>query len=590
MAPPKYDRSKVFSNAPAARGSQAPPSADVESATSAARGLDPASPGAVRQVGAVFGNSFVQGMLAADTTSATQRDRVSPEHVQLLRASGFAEQAAALSPQDTATRGLAGGGGALPHAEQIQSSFGSFDVGGVQAHVGGPARRACADLGAEAFASGDRVAFAETPSLHTAAHEAAHVVQQRAGVSLSGGLGRAGDAYEQQADAVADAVVQGRSSEGLLRAGGGGGGQPAVQRHEAPASSAVNNEEALTMVSASSASSLIAAIEEYAEESVFDDDEVEECMAKLAAFGDVQSHAIVAKLGAKAQEEMVDNINPVHLSRMSLVLEVFHAASGYLDAWVDMDVLEAIPAARLGGRQLWLFQGIVNALGSSKREDLLESDNGAAIGRAIGAAAGYDEVDDSHDQAAVLKERIWPDIVGELKRSTNGQRALEIIEGSGIEIDWAFMKGARVEFNKEGEMMSLVIGVRDQNPLGASQYLIHEAMHIEEGRTMVPSDFKEKEEFVDAMCYEEADGTIRAAQATMEKDDAHRRGMMPLEEAYIHFLETSNNDLTYARDELMKYMKTGNSKEYMAGTQPIGAYGPGYRREYEKHEAEKASP
>lgn len=33
--------------------------------------------------------------------------------------------------------------------------------------------------GAEAFATGNHVAFASSPSLHTAAHEAAHVVQQR---------------------------------------------------------------------------------------------------------------------------------------------------------------------------------------------------------------------------------------------------------------------------------------------------------------------------------------------------------------------------------------------------------------------------
>lgn len=63
---------------------------------------------------------------------------------------------------------------------------------------------------------GEHVAFAGTPSLHTSAHEAAHVVQQRAGVHLKSGVGAAGDRYEQHADRVADAVVQGRSSEALL--------------------------------------------------------------------------------------------------------------------------------------------------------------------------------------------------------------------------------------------------------------------------------------------------------------------------------------------------------------------------------------
>lgn len=42
------------------------------------------------------------------------------------------------------------------------------------------------------------------------------MVQQRGGVQLKGGVGEADDAYERHADAVADAVVQGKSAEGLL--------------------------------------------------------------------------------------------------------------------------------------------------------------------------------------------------------------------------------------------------------------------------------------------------------------------------------------------------------------------------------------
>ena len=81
---------------------------------------------------------------------------------------------------------------------------------------GGGATAACKTIGAEAYATGNSVAFGGSPTLHTAAHEAAHVIQQRAGVSLSGGVGRVGDTYEQHADAVADLVVQGKSAEGLL--------------------------------------------------------------------------------------------------------------------------------------------------------------------------------------------------------------------------------------------------------------------------------------------------------------------------------------------------------------------------------------
>jgi hypothetical protein len=41
-------------------------------------------------------------------------------------------------------------------------------------------------------------------------------VQQQSGVQLPGGVGTAGDRHEQHADAVAERVVQGRSSEDLL--------------------------------------------------------------------------------------------------------------------------------------------------------------------------------------------------------------------------------------------------------------------------------------------------------------------------------------------------------------------------------------
>ena len=142
---------------------------------------------------------------------------------------GYDAQCAALSPdvqmkggggnegvQQAAAQGVSGSGGALPFLSIIQKSFGQHDVSGVSAHVGGGATAACKTIGAEAYATGNSVAFGGSPTLHTAAHEAAHVIQQRAGVSLSGGVGRVGDTYEQHADAVADLVVQGKSAEGLL--------------------------------------------------------------------------------------------------------------------------------------------------------------------------------------------------------------------------------------------------------------------------------------------------------------------------------------------------------------------------------------
>jgi hypothetical protein len=136
---------------------------------------------------------------------------------------------------ELAQAGISGAATTLPHAERILQAFGRHDVSDVVAHVDDDAADAASAMGAEAYATGNHVAFAGTPTLHTAAHEAAHVVQQRGGVQLAGGVGAAGDGYEQQADAVADAVVRGESAEPLLDQTHPGGTMTAmpVQREEA---------------------------------------------------------------------------------------------------------------------------------------------------------------------------------------------------------------------------------------------------------------------------------------------------------------------------------------------------------------------
>ncbi len=134
-----------------------------------------------------------------------------------------------------AARGVEGPAGQLPHLDKIQPSFGRHDVSHVHAHVGGAAAEASTAMGATAYATGDHVAFASTPDFHTAAHEAAHVVQQKGGVQLKGGVGEEGDSYERHADAVADKVVRGESAEVLLdqmaghTQGHGGDGAAATQ-------------------------------------------------------------------------------------------------------------------------------------------------------------------------------------------------------------------------------------------------------------------------------------------------------------------------------------------------------------------------
>jgi hypothetical protein len=129
-----------------------------------------------------------------------------------------------------ALRGTATAATQLPHLEAIQRSFGRHDVSGVKAHTGMEAAASASAMGAQAYATGDHVVLGNTTELHTVAHEAAHVVQQRGGVQLKGGVGAVGDVYERHADEVADAVVQGKSAEALLDPYAGGSGHPGVQR------------------------------------------------------------------------------------------------------------------------------------------------------------------------------------------------------------------------------------------------------------------------------------------------------------------------------------------------------------------------
>ena len=133
-----------------------------------------------------------------------------------------------------ARQGTEGAGGPLPYRDRIQSLFGRHDITGVTAHQGPAASQAAQSLGARAYAHGNAVAFASSPDLHTAAHEAAHVVQQRKGVQLKAGIDQPGDDYERHADAVADSIVGGKFAEPLLdQLAAGGQHEAAVQRSPA---------------------------------------------------------------------------------------------------------------------------------------------------------------------------------------------------------------------------------------------------------------------------------------------------------------------------------------------------------------------
>ncbi len=124
-----------------------------------------------------------------------------------------------LSPtiHQKAAQGVEGTGKKLPYFDRLQKAFGDHDLSHVRAYTGSQAVNAAKAIGAKAYATGNKIAFADAnPDLHTTAHEVTHVIQQRKGVYLKDGLGQFNDSYEKHADAVADKIVQRQSTEKLL--------------------------------------------------------------------------------------------------------------------------------------------------------------------------------------------------------------------------------------------------------------------------------------------------------------------------------------------------------------------------------------
>ena len=105
-----------------------------------------------------------------------------PQMKSVLQGGSYAEGsqllkpgAGSLSPGQTASQGL-GGGGEVPHRGAMEASFGR-SFAGVRAHTGAQAQSACDQLGAQAYAQGQDIAFrAPNPSPALVAHELTHTL------------------------------------------------------------------------------------------------------------------------------------------------------------------------------------------------------------------------------------------------------------------------------------------------------------------------------------------------------------------------------------------------------------------------------
>jgi hypothetical protein len=171
-------------------------------------------PGEFIRLQRTVGNRYVTSLLSQRGANAVERS------VETASARDQADEVAA-----TIAGGASGPGQALPNLPAVQGLFGRHDVSSIRAHTGAAAVEATKTLGGGAYASQGSIVLGRSTDLHTVAHEAAHVVQQRNGHAPAGGAGRAGDVFERHANAVADEVVAGRPAEQMLDRGPSGADQ-----------------------------------------------------------------------------------------------------------------------------------------------------------------------------------------------------------------------------------------------------------------------------------------------------------------------------------------------------------------------------
>ncbi len=119
--------------------------------------------------------------------------------------------------QSSSTKALTNPSQSIPYLSRIQQSFGpGYDLRNIKSHSGTESQQVSHSLGTRAFTRGNHIVFGDRPNLHVAAHEAAHVFQQQAGLQFYSRAPGGKDVYEQNANAIADRVVNNQSAADLL--------------------------------------------------------------------------------------------------------------------------------------------------------------------------------------------------------------------------------------------------------------------------------------------------------------------------------------------------------------------------------------
>lgn len=179
---------------------------------------EPARPAGTPAGGAPPAATFSFGTIAVFPPPRTLQLSAAPG-----RPGGAGERGGPGGALQAAAAGVRGAGGAVPYREEMEHSLG-VSLEGIRAHTESDARTAAARLGAYGYATGNHVVFGTAaPSRRLVAHEVTHVLQQRRGVHLDGGMGRPDDPYEREAERAGELVESGRSARHIGRAYAGTG-------------------------------------------------------------------------------------------------------------------------------------------------------------------------------------------------------------------------------------------------------------------------------------------------------------------------------------------------------------------------------
>lgn len=155
---------------------------------------------------------------ASANVTAPNRRAIQRRPMRAERLSSDQAQPSKESVAKIAQSGMQSPSSPLPFMGQLESAFKPHDISGIQAHMGSAAKKSAEGLNSAAFAANEHIVFGRQPDLFTAAHEVAHVVDQRRrpAPKSGNGLSQPKDSGEQLADSAAWRAARGESAASLL--------------------------------------------------------------------------------------------------------------------------------------------------------------------------------------------------------------------------------------------------------------------------------------------------------------------------------------------------------------------------------------